>query len=112
MDALLNADTRRGGKNPSSAGLTSSTSPEVQGQETKNSQTGVSSNCVPKEKKQWFVLRATYGRTEKALGYFQAKNVETYLPMHYVVKIINGNRKLIKEPLLPNIIFEIGRAHV
>ena len=56
--------------------------PEVQGQETKNSQTGVSSNCVPKEKKQWFVLRATYGRTEKALGYFQAKNVETYLPMH------------------------------
>ena len=105
MDALLNADTRRGGKNPSSAGLTSSTSPEVQGQETKNSQTGVSSNCVPKGKKQWFVLRATYGRTEKALGYFQAKNVETYLPMHYVVKIINGNRKLIKEPLLPNIIF-------
>lgn len=105
MDALLNADTRRGGNNPSSAGLTSSTSPEVQGQETKNSQTGVSSNCVPKGKKQWFVLRVTYGRTEKALGYFQAKNVETYLPMHYVVKIINGNRKLIKEPLLPNIIF-------
>lgn len=105
MDALLNADTRRGGNNPSSAGLTSSTSPEVQGQETKNSQTGVSSNCVPKGKKQWFVLRATYGRTEKALGYFQAKNVETYLPMHYVVKIVNGNRKLIKEPLLPNIIF-------
>lgn len=105
MDALLNADTRRGGNNPSSAGLTSSTSPEVQGQETKDSQTGVSSNCVPKEKKQWFVLRATYGRTEKALSYFQAKNVETYLPMHYVVKIVNGNRKLIKEPLLPNIIF-------
>lgn len=105
MDALFNADTRRGGNNPSSAGLTSSTSPEVQGQETKNSQTGVSSNCVPKGKKQWFVLRVTYGRTEKALGYFQAKNVETYLPMHYVVKIVNGNRKLIKEPLLPNIIF-------
>lgn len=105
MDALLNADTRRGGNNPSSAGLTSSTSPEVQGQETKNSQTGVSSNCVPKGKKQWFVLRATYGRAEKALGYLQAKNVKTYLPMHYVVKIVNGNRKLIKEPLLPNIIF-------
>lgn len=105
MDALLNADTRRGGNNPSSAGLTSSTSPEVQGQETKDSQTGVSSNCVPKGKKKWFVLRATYGRTEKALSYLQAKNVETYLPMHYVVKIVNGNRKLIKEPLLPNIIF-------
>ena len=42
MDALPNADTRRGGKNPSSAGLTSCTSPEVQSHETKNSQTGVS----------------------------------------------------------------------
>ena len=105
MDALPNADTRRGGKNPSSAGLTSCTSPEVQSYETKNSQTGVSSDCVSEGKKQWFVLRATYGRTEKALSYLQAKNVETYLPMHYVVKIVNGNRKLIKEPLLPNIIF-------
>ena len=29
MDALPNADTRRGGKNPSWAGLSSCTSPEV-----------------------------------------------------------------------------------
>lgn len=66
--------------------------------------TGVSSDCVHKEKKQWFVLRATYGRTEKALGVLQTANVETYLPMHYVVKEINGKRKLVHEPLLPNII--------
>lgn len=66
---------------------------------------GVSSDCVHKEKKQWFVLRATYGRTEKALGVLQTANVETYLPMHYVVKEINGKRKLVHEPLLPNIIF-------
>lgn len=31
MNALPNADNRRGGKNPSSVGLTSDTSPEVQG---------------------------------------------------------------------------------
>ena len=105
MDALPNADNRRGGKNPSSVGLISDTSPEVQGLKTENSHTGVSSNCVPKGKKQWFVLRATYGRTEKALAYFQAKNVETYLPMHYVIKEINGKRKLVHEPLLPNLIF-------
>ena len=103
--ALPNADTRRGGKNPSSAGFTSSTSPEVPSHQTENSHTGVSSNFVPKGKKQWFVLRATYGRTEKALGILQAKNIETYLPMHYVIKEINGKRKLIQEPLLPNIIF-------
>ena len=47
----------------------------------------------------------TYGRTEKALGVLQTANVETYLPMHYVVKEINGKRKLVHEPLLPNIIF-------
>ena len=105
MDALPNADTRRGAKIPSSTGFTSSTSPKVQGQKAMNSQTGVSSDCVPKGKKQWFVLRATYGRTEKALGFLQAKDIETYLPMHDVVKEIDGKRKRIKAPLLPNIIF-------
>ena len=103
--ALPNADTRRGGKNSSSAGLTSCTSPEVQSNYAENSHTGVTSDCVHKEKKQWFVLRATYGRTEKALGILQTANVETYLPMHYVVKEINGKRKFVHEPLLPNIIF-------
>ena len=105
MNALPNADNRRGGKNPSSVGLASNTSPEVQGLKTENSHTGVSSDCVPNGKKQWFVLRATYGRTKKALEYFKAKNVETYLPMHYVIKEINGKRKLVHEPLLSNLIF-------
>lgn len=103
--ALPNADIRRGGKNPSSVRLTSNTSPEVQGFLAENSQTGVSSGSAHSEKKQWFVLRATYGRTEKALEILQAANVETYLPMHYVVKEINGKRKFVYEPLLPNIIF-------
>lgn len=103
--ALPNADTRRGGKNSSCAGLTSCTSPKVQSQETKNSNTGVSLNCAPGGKKQWYVLRATYGRTEKALGYLRAKNIETYLPMHNVIKEINGKRKHISEPMLPNNIF-------
>lgn len=103
--ALPNAETRRGGNNPSCAGLISCTSPEVPSHQTENSQTGVSSNFAPKEKKQWFVFRATYGRTEKALGILQAKNIETYLPMHCVVKEINGKRRRIHEPLLPNIVF-------
>ena len=103
--ALPNADTRRGGNNPSSAGLISCTSPEVQSNYAENSHTGVSSDCVHKEKKQWFVLRATYGRTEKALGVLQTANVETYLQMHYVIKEIKGKRKFVHEPLLPNIIF-------
>lgn len=103
--ALPNADSRRGGKTPSSARLTSCTSPEVRSDAAENSQTGVSSDYAQEEKEQWFVLRATYGRTNQALDALRAKNVETYLPMHYVVKEIDGKRKLIHEPLLPNIIF-------
>lgn len=103
--ALPNADSRRGGKTPSSARLTSCTSPEVRSDAAENSQTGVSSDYAQEEKEQWFVLRATYGRTEKALGALQTANIETYLPMHYVIKEIDGRRKLVHEPLLPNIIF-------
>lgn len=103
--ALPNADSRRGGKTPSSARLTSCTSPEVRSDAAENSQTGVSSDYAQEEKEQWFVLRATYGRTNQALDVLRAKNVETYLPMHYVIKEIDGKRKLIHEPLLPNIIF-------
>lgn len=84
--ALPNADSRRGGKTPSSARLTSCTSPEVRSDAAENSQTGVSSDYAQEEKEQWFVLRATYGRTEKAIGTLQTANVETYLPMHYVIK--------------------------
>lgn len=103
--ALPNADSRRGGKTPSSARLTSCTSPEVRSDAAENSQTWVSSDYAQEEKEQWFVLRATYGRTNQALDALRAKNVETYLPMHYVIKEIDGKRKLIHEPLLPNIIF-------
>lgn len=104
--ALPNADSRRGGKTPSSARLTSCTSPEVRSDAAENSQTGVSSDYAQEEKEQWFVLRATYGRTNQALDALRAKNVETYLPMHYVIKEIDGKRKLIHEPLLPNIILQ------
>ena len=75
--ALPNADTRRGGENPSSARLASCTSPEVQRNMAENSHTGVSSNFVHKEKQQWFVLRATYGRSEKAIELLKEANIET-----------------------------------
>ena len=102
--ALSNADVRRGGTTTSCAGLTSCTSPKVQCHMTENSNTGVSSNFTPKNKAQWFVLRATYGSTTKALEILRKENIKTYFPMHYVVKESNGKRKRIYKPLLPNII--------
>lgn len=103
--ALPNADTRRGGKNPSCAGLTSCTSPEVQSHQTENSHTGVSLDCVPSGKKVWYVFRATYGRTALACVEIQKKDIETYIPMTVVKKEINGKKKFVQQPLLPNLVF-------
>ena len=105
MSALPNADTRRGGNDPSCAGPTSCTSPEVQSDFAENSHTGVSSDFVHKEKQQWFVFRATYGRSEKAIELLKKANIETCMPKHYVIKEIDGKRKLIHEQLLPNLVF-------
>ena len=55
--------------------------------------------------KQWFVLRATYGREQKAYEIISKESIEVYLPMHCVRKIVDGKIIRIQEPLLPNIIF-------
>lgn len=105
MDTLPNVNTRRGGNKPSHAGLASNVSPKVQSPQAENSHTGVTSDFVPKENYNWFVLRATYGRNEIACKALNGKGILTYMPKHKVMKIIDGKKKRIEEPLLPNIIF-------
>ena len=105
MDTLLNVHTRRGGKNPFCAGFTSSTSPEVQSPQAENSYTEVSLNFVLEPKQQWFVMRATYGRTDKACEEFEKVHVRTYVPTHYAIREVDGKKKRVKVLLLPNIIF-------
>ena len=81
MNALINAHTQRGRSRSPHAGLTSNVLPEAQ-----RLQTGVSSEYVQKPNHYWFVLRVTYNRTEKASGIISASKVQSYMPMHYVVK--------------------------
>lgn len=100
MNALPNANSRRGGTEPSRAGFASGVSPEAQG-----SPTGVSVRYAPDPAKQWFVLRASYGRAQKARGLFEEDNVDCYLPLHHVIKTIGAKKKRVLEPLLPNFIF-------
>ena len=117
--ALPNADTRRGGKNPSCAGLTSCTSPEAQSiVSAESSQTGVSTRSVhilSKSKVQkedeiphWFALRTTYGREKKAYDYMTAKGITAFYPTTDTVKLIKGKRKVVTESRLPNIFFAYG----
>ena len=100
MNALINAHTTRGRSRSLYAGLTSNVLPEAQ-----RSQTGVSSDYVPKEGYHWFVLRVTYNRTEKARAIISNAGVQSYMPMHYVVKKEIGKKKRILQPLLPNLLF-------
>ena len=117
--ALPNADTRRGGKNPSCAGLTSNALPEAQSTvSAESSQTGVSTRNAhiaskPKAQKEediphWYALRTTYGREKKAYDYMTAKGITAFYPTINSVKLINGKRKVVTESRLPNIFFAYG----
>ena len=99
MNTTPDVDIRRGNK-PQSFGLTATALPEANG-----SQTGVSVENVPTEKIQWFVLRVSYGRAEKANEILKAKGIETYLPLHTIYKEVNGKRKKQRVPMLPNFLF-------
>ena len=98
MSTTLEVDIRRGNK-PQCFGLAATALPEANG-----SQTGVSVENVPTEKIQWFVLRLSYGRAEKANDLLSAKELETYLPLH-IYKEVNGKRKKRRVPMLPNFLF-------
>lgn len=107
MNALLNAHTHRGRSRSPHVGLTSNVLPEAQ-----RSQTGVSSEYVQKPNHQWFVLRVTYNRTEKACGIISTSDVQSYMPMHYVIKKEIGKKKRILQPLLPNLFFVYATREV
>ena len=100
MNALLNAHTTRGCDSPPHIGFASNVSPKAQ-----SSDTGVSSEYAQKEGYSWFVLRATYNRVNAAIAKAKNEGITTYVPMHYVQKMIVGKKKRILQPLLPNILF-------
>ena len=87
MNTTPDVDIRRGNK-PQCFGLTATALPEANG-----SKTGVSVENVPAEEVQWYVLRVSYGRAEKANDLLSAKGIETYLPLHTIYKEVNGKRK-------------------
>ena len=99
MNTTPDVDIRRGNK-PQCFGLTATALPEANG-----SQTGVSVENVPAEEMQWYILRVSYGRAEKANEILKAKGIETYLPLHTIYKEVNGKRKKQRVPMLPNFLF-------
>ena len=70
-----------------------------------NKQTGVSVEYVPDPNKDWYVLRASYGRERRAYEYMIEDGTYSYLPTHLVYKIKDEKRVCTEEVLVPNIIF-------
>ena len=66
---------------------------------------GVSLNYEYNPTKKWYVLRATYGREKKAYDYIVNDGTTAYLPLRYVHKTIEGQKRRVLIPLLPNILF-------
>lgn len=101
--ASLNADTRRGGQLPHQGGLAPSLTPE-------SASTGESVRYAPDPEKQWFVLRATYGREQKAYDALTLLGLEAYLPMRRTL-FEHGLRKSYRQqPLIPQLVFVYGNG--
>ena len=66
---------------------------------------GVSVENVPAGNKQWFVLRVSYGRIDKAKTFVEAKGLECYVPLQYKEVRKQGKKRIITEPLLSSFLF-------
>ena len=98
--SLYNGQPSDTGSSCPSAGLTSCTSST-----SDDVRNGVSVENVPAGNKQWFVLRVSYGRIDKAKTFVEAKGMECYVPMRYKEIKNQGKKRIIPTPLLPSFIF-------
>ncbi len=73
--------------------------------EAKSSKTGVSVRYVPEEDKHWYVLRASYGREDKAFDILVENGTYAYVAKQYVIRYRNGKKVKELKKLIPNILF-------
>ena len=104
MNALSNAHAMLGDKCPNSTETSPSASPELN-----CSQRGVSVEYTLEEGKLWYVLRVTYGRINPARLFLEEKGMAYYIPYHRVMKLRDGKRTWVSEPLLSNLLFVYAR---
>lgn len=103
--SLYNRQPSDTGSSCPSAGLTSRT-PSI----SDDVRNGVSVENVPAGNKQWFVLRVSYGRIDKAKTFVEAKGIECYVPLRYKEVRKQGKKRIIPIPLLPSFIFVYATA--
>lgn len=57
------------------------------------------------ERRNWYIVRATYGREMSVKRYFDRQKVRSYVPMHYVEAQIGGRTRLVQRPIVRNLLF-------
>lgn len=98
MDTLINVDNRQGDyPTPSAQSALRTLSSKTTA--------GVSVGNVLNEPASWHVLRVSYNRELKACEWLKGKGFEVFLPMRNEVRIVDGKRKTVSKPLIPNILF-------
>ncbi len=97
---MYNGQPTDTGSSCPSARLTSCT-PSISG----DVKDGVSVRNALVEKRQWFVLRVSYGRIIKAKAFVEAKGFECYVPMRYKEVKKHDKKRIITEPLFPSFLF-------
>lgn len=103
MDTLSNVYSREGGNLLSSARLIPCTisCQNKTGVSVENAQQNSEDTSQQKQMKQWFVLRVAYHHEQIAKDWLAKVGITSYLPMHYVVKEINGRKKRVQNHLFP-----------
>lgn len=99
MSTLSNVKTRGGELNPPSIWATPDAIPEA------TSRNGVSVGYAQEPDKHWYVMRASYGREDRASDYLVEDGTYTYIAKRYVEKFYHGRRRRTLEALIPNLLF-------
>lgn len=100
MNTLSNVSSPEVVQRPQRERETSFISPEL-----KSTNEGVSVRYAHDSEKSWFVLRASFGREEKAFEYIMDDGTYAYIARQYVMKVMNGKRKKMVRNMIPNILF-------
>ncbi len=99
MVTLSNVDTLRGSESPRSIEAVLNALPEAVSGE------GVSVRYAPAPGKQWFALRATYGREQQAAEQIVARGFYAYVARRYTKRRLGNKLRLCLESLIPNMVF-------
>lgn len=73
--------------------------------ESSSAENGVSIEYAKDPNKQWYVLRATYGRERKAYNHIIAHGSIAYLPIRKKRIIKDGKEETFEQPLVANLLF-------